>query len=275
MKRLLDVKEHLNSKLIQQLDVFEILKNCFSIFTFYGATKYAKLTCTIFLELVLLHGQSFKNHLLYAYYCQIRFSLDYGLLVKARNYLKSSNSLISNVPKNKLKHLTMEIYLIKIVECELRLLCNEEVELAITDLKQLLNEEFFNRITVFSGYIKCLAFFLCTKFSAKLFANQDLRNFFNEPFLFTKSLLCKWYPFLSESTPNDKQINVIKLIWLEFAISKFTLEFSLTYYYHSINCSVIDHYFSFNILVTRLSRIYGSLLWYVIYLKIKKFKFLY
>lgn len=260
-RKLLDVKERLKADLIDQLDVFEILKNCYFIFTFYGATKYVKLTCTIYLELVLLHGQSFKNHLLFAYYCQIRFCLNCGLLTKAKNYLKTSSSLIKNLAKNHRKCLSMEIYLIKIAECEFRLLADEEIEQAIVELKALINDEYFKSITAVSGYIKCLAFYLCTKFSAKLFPDQDLYQYFNESFVFTKSLFTKWYPFLSESTPNDKRININSPIWLEFAVTKFTLEFSLTYYYHSINCSVVDIHFFFNIFVTRLARIYCTLLW--------------
>lgn len=262
-KKLLDVKERLKLDIMDQLDIFEILKSCFFVFSFYGATKYTKLTSTIYLELVLLHGQTFKNHLLFAYYCQIRFCLDYGLMDKAQNYLKTCNSLIKNVPKSKFKYLNVEIYLIKILECELKLLLNQEIEQAVSDLKELLNQEYFKTITVVSGYIKSLAHFLCLKFSAKVFPDQDLYEFFNEPFVFSRSLFTKWYPFLCETTPDLKQININSSTWIEFAAAKFIAEFSLTYYYRSVNCSVVDVHFFFNILVARLSRIYCSLLWFV------------
>lgn len=263
-KKLLDVKERLKSELIEQLEIFDILKNCFFIFTFYGATKYTKQTCTIYLELALLHGQTVKNHLFFAYYCQIRFCLNNGLDSKAKNYLKTCNSLIKNLPKNRLKFLSTEIYLIKIVECELRLVLNEEIEQAVIDLKELIDNDYFKTITVISGYIKCLIFYLMTKFSAKVFSNQELYHYFNDSFVFTKSIFTKWYPFLSDHSTNEsnhKQININSPIWLEFAVAKFTFEFSLTYYYHSINCSVVDIHFYFNILVTRLARLYCSLLW--------------
>lgn len=261
--KLMAVKEGLKPELINQLDVFEILKNCYFIFTFYGAVKYAKLTCQIYQQLVLLHGDSSKKHLIFAYYCQIRFYLDYGLLEKSKNYLRSCNTLINSIPKAKLKKVTIEVYLIKIVECELRLLLNENVEQAATDLKELLEDEYFNTVTVISGYIKSLAYFLATKFSAKLYPTQNLYHFYNEPFTFTKSLLTKWYPFLGDNAEaDDQKLNKIgSPIWLEFAVSKFTLEFSLSYYYYSVNCSVVDIHFFFNILVTRLARIYCSLLW--------------
>lgn len=261
--KLREVKQRLNPNLIDQLEVFEILKSCYFIFSFYGATQHTKLTCSIYVELALRHSQAPKQHLLFAYYCQIRFCLDYGLLEKASNCLKISNWLIKSAPENSVKHLVNESYLIKIAECELRLLSSENVEQAAADLKGLINEDYLRSATVVSGYLRCLVYFLLTKFNAKQFPSQDLLQYFNDSYRLTKSLLSKWYPFLSELTPNDKQININTPIWLEFAVTKFIMEFSLTFYTYATNCSIADSHFSFNILVTRLSRIYGSLLWYV------------
>ena len=306
--KLLDVKERLNTDLIARLEVFEILKSSYFIFSFYGATKYTKLACTLYVELVLLHGEKLKNHLIFAYYCQMRLYMDYGLLEKARSHLKTGNALIKNTPKAIAKFLVNEIYLFKVAQYELSLLTDEKVEQAATDLKALIKEEYFSSVTVISGYIRGLACSLLIKFSAKQCPNQDLPQYFNESFAFTKSLFGKWYPSLVELTPIDKPcerpsdkpndkpndksndkpndkanddqkdkpaekpivqptekaFDIITPIWLEFAVARFSLESSLTYYLYSINCSVFDLHFFFNILVTRLSRIYGSLLWYVL-----------
>ena len=74
--------------------------------------------------------------------------------------------------------------------------------------------------------------------------------------MFTKSLINKWYSFLSDnstSSNNFKRININSPIWLEYAVAKLTLEYSLTYFNRSVNCSVVDIHFFFNILVTRLA----------------------
>ena len=276
--KLLKVKERLRSDLIDQLEVFEILKSCYFIFSFYGVAKYVKHTCNIYVELAPLSGQAAsKQHILFAYYCQIRFCLDYGLLEKASNYLKISSWMIKNpvdlkenpVDLGENTHLIDESYLIRIAECEYKLLCGENVEQAAVDLKELINEEHLRSSTVVSDYLRCSAYFLLTKFNAKQFPSQDLDQYFNECHRFINSLLGEWYPFLTELTPkqvNEERVNKLNInspIWLEFAVAKFTMEFSLTYHQYATNCSIADSHFSFNILTTRLSRIYGSLLWYV------------
>ena len=356
-QKLLDVKEHLNAKLIDQLEVFDILRSCYYIFSFYGVTKYVKYTCTMYSELVLLHGQAFKNHLLFAYYCQIRTCLDYGLLEKASNYLTTSQNLIEKIPKNITRFLVNETYMIRIADCELKLLTGENVEEAAADLKKMINDKHFEVLTVWTGYVKCLACVLLSKFPANQCPDQNLVYYFNECFTFTRTMVNRWYPFLftpmqtaerqanerqksdeqksdgQTKQPNDektvdkqasdkqangnqsndqqiddkandqqtddkqasdqkasdqqtnqsndqksndnqtnnkqandqqavdRQVTILSPIWLEFASTKFFLEFMLTYYYYAVNSSVVDTHFHFNVLVVRLSRIYGSLLW--------------
>ena len=271
-QKLLGVKS-LNPDLIGQLEVFEILRNSYFIFSFYGATKYSQLTGTIYLDLVLLHGQALKQHQLFANYCQIRLCLDCGLLEKARDYLKTSERLIKSAPENPANCLKRESYLIQIAECEWRLLSDENVEQAAADLNQLINEEYLRSNSTLSGYLRSLACFLLTKFSAKQFPSQNLVQCFHECHQFIRSVSCTWYPFLYELTPNDKRVNINSSLWLEFAVVKFTLEFSLTYNHYAANCWAGNSHFHFNILMIRLSRIYGSLLWWVQAILLRLFEY--